>query len=219
MFAMFPRAVTDCFVVAFRLPNMFRRLFGEGSLSVSFIPVYVEARHHSDERARKLSDSIFTIVLAISIFCGVVSFVYMDQILWYLVGDPRGFAAVPGKVEQTIYLARIMIFYLVLVTTYAFHMAIANTLGHFFIPALGPTLFNFGLNRIYDPAVRVGRLPWFGSIVGRDRGRGLANRIGSVAAGQRGRFCRSLAGGGAIPTSAACSPTCCRDCSAWACSR
>ena len=145
MFAMFPRAVTDCFVVAFRLPNMFRRLFGEGSLSVSFIPVYVEARHQSDARARRLSDAIFTIVLAISVFCGVLCFVYMDQIIWYLVGDPRGFAAVPGKVEQTIYLGRIMIFYLVLVSTYAFHTAIANTLGHFFWPAVGPTLFNAGL--------------------------------------------------------------------------
>lgn len=145
MFAMFPRAVTDCFVVAFRLPNMFRRLFGEGSLSVSFIPVYVEARVASDQRARQLSDAVFTIVLAVSTFLSVLCFVYMDQILWYLVGDPRGFASVPGKVEQTIYLGRIMIFYLVLVSTYAFHMAIANTLGHFFIPAIGPTLFNFGL--------------------------------------------------------------------------
>ncbi|MGE0529547.1 MAG: lipid II flippase MurJ, partial [Bdellovibrionales bacterium] len=44
MFALFPRAITDAYVVAFRLPNMFRRLLGEGSLSVSFIPVYVDAR-------------------------------------------------------------------------------------------------------------------------------------------------------------------------------
>lgn len=145
MLALFPRAVTDCWVVAFRLPNMFRRLFGEGSLSVSFIPIYVEARTDSDARARRLSNAVFTIVLAISVFISVVCFVYMDSIMRYLVDDPRGFGAVPGKVEQTIYLSRIMIFYLVLVTTYAYHMAIANTLGHFFIPGMAPTLFNFGL--------------------------------------------------------------------------
>ena len=145
MFAYFPRTVTDAFVVAFRLPNMFRRLLGEGSLSVSFIPIYVESRAHSPERARALSNAVFTVVFALSVVISVACFVFMDQILWYLVGDPRGFASVPGKVEQTIYLARIMIFYLVLVSTFAFHMAVANTLGYFFIPALGPTLFNFGL--------------------------------------------------------------------------
>ena len=145
MFAMFSRNVTDAWTVAFRLPNVFRRLLGEGSLAVSFIPIYQEARVHSDERAKALSNAVFTIVFSLAAFISLVCFIYMDQILWYLVGDPHGFAAVPGKVEMTIYLARIMIFYLMLVTTYAFHMAVANSHGYFFIPALGPTLFNFGL--------------------------------------------------------------------------
>lgn len=145
MFHMFGRGVTDAFVVAFRLPNLFRRLLGEGSLSVSFIPVYVEARAGGEERAKHLSNAVFTIVLAVSTFISVACFVFMPEIIRFLVDDPRGFGSVPGKVEATIYLARIMIFYLVLVSTYAFHMAIANTLGHFFIPAIGPTLFNLGL--------------------------------------------------------------------------
>lgn len=145
MLSLFPRGVTDAWVVAFRLPNMFRRLLGEGSLSVSFVPVFAEARAGSRARAEELSNAVFTIVLAISVMISVACFVFMEPILRYLVDDPRGFGAVPGKVEQTIYLARIMIFYLVLVTTYAYHMAIANTLGYFFVPAIGPTLFNFGL--------------------------------------------------------------------------
>ncbi|MGZ3723202.1 MAG: murein biosynthesis integral membrane protein MurJ [Bdellovibrionales bacterium] len=145
MFALFPRTVTDAWSVAFRLPNVFRRLMGEGSLAVSFIPIYQEARTHSEERARQLSNAVFTIVFAIAMVISVTCFVYMEQILWMWVGDPRGFAAVPGKVETTIYLARIMIFYLLLVSTYAFHMAVANSHGYFFIPAIGPTLFNFGL--------------------------------------------------------------------------
>jgi len=145
LFQLFPRAVTDAFVVAFRLPNLFRRLLGEGSLSVSFIPIYVEARADSEERARHVSNAIFTIVLGVSVFISVACFVFMEAIIRFLVDDPQGFAATPGKVEQTIYLARIMIFYLVLVSSYAYHTAIANTLGHFFIPAIGPTLFNVGL--------------------------------------------------------------------------
>ena len=145
MLALYPRAVTDCWVVAFRVPNMFRRLFGEGALSVSFIPIYVEARGHSPDRAKCLADATFTIVLAISTFIGVACFVWMGPLMRYLVDDPRGFGSVPGKVEQTIYLSRIMVFYLVLVSTYAYHMAIANTLGYFFLPGIAPTLFNVGL--------------------------------------------------------------------------
>ncbi len=145
MFHLFSRGVTDAWVVAFRLPNMFRRLLGEGSLSVSFIPVYVDLRKDSPEEARRLANVIFTIVFGLAVFISVACFVFMNEIIGFMVGDPRGFAAVPGKVEQTVYLARIMIFYLILVSTYAFHMAIANTVGHFFIPAVGPTLFNLGL--------------------------------------------------------------------------
>jgi putative peptidoglycan lipid II flippase len=145
MLGLFPRGVTDAWVVAFRLPNLFRRLLGEGSLAVSFIPVYVDARAHSKERAQHLSNAVFTIVTSVAVMISVACFVWMEPIIRYLVDDPRGFAAVPGKVEQTIYLARIMIFYLALVSMYAYHMAIANTLGHFFIPAIGPTLFNLGL--------------------------------------------------------------------------
>jgi putative peptidoglycan lipid II flippase len=145
MFHIFPKTVTDCYVVAFRLPNMFRRLLGEGSMSASFIPIYAHERQKSPERAKQLSDAIFTIVLTVAVVISLTCFVFMEQIIRYLVDDPRGYAAVPGKVEQTIFLARIMIFYLVLVTTYAQHMSIANTLGHFFIPSLGPTLFNAGL--------------------------------------------------------------------------
>jgi putative peptidoglycan lipid II flippase len=146
-------------VVAFRIPNLFRRLLGEGSLSVSFIPVYVDMRKDSPEQARRLADAVFTIVFAVATIISVACFVFMDDIIWYMVGDPRGFAAVPGKVEQTIYLARIMIFYLVLVTSYAFHMAIANTIGHFFIPAIGPTLFNFGLILFTITPSEVGAYP------------------------------------------------------------
>lgn len=145
MFALFSRGVTDAYVVAFRLPNLFRRLLGEGSLSVSFIPIYVDARSRSRAQGERLANATFTIALAAATIISVTCFVYMDEIIRFLVDDPHGFASVPGKVEQTIYLARIMIFYLLLVTTYAFHMAIANTLGHFFWPAIGPTLFNFAL--------------------------------------------------------------------------
>jgi len=137
MYALFPRSVTDAWVVAWRLPNIFRRVLGEGSLAPSFVPIYVESRVHSEEKARQLSNAVFSIVFAVSTVISIACFVFMEPIMEQLVA--------PDKVAHTVYLSRIMIFYLILVSTFAFHMAIANTHGHFFIPSIGPTLFNAGL--------------------------------------------------------------------------
>ena len=135
MFALFPRSVTDAFVVAFRLPNLFRRVLGEGALSLSFVPVFVEARRRSVAEGEQVAAQVFTVLVALTSVLSVVGFVYMDQIIGYWIGES----------ELTVWMARIMIFYLVLVTNYAFHTAVLNSLGEFFIPAMGPTLFNLGL--------------------------------------------------------------------------
>ncbi len=139
--ALFSRTVTDAFVVAFRLPNTFRRLLGEGSLSVAFIPVFVEQLHQDPARARQLSQAIFALLLTVTSVLTVAGVVFMEPLLQLLVGGQE-FMSVPGKFEQTVFLARIMFAYLFLVSTYAYFMAIANALGHFLIPALGPALFN-----------------------------------------------------------------------------
>src|SRR5437868_1169939 len=76
--ANFPITVKDAFVVAFRLPNMFRRLFGEGSLSASFVPIFVdyltqkegETREDVLPRARNLADAVLTLLIIIT---GVVT--------------------------------------------------------------------------------------------------------------------------------------------------
>lgn len=159
MIALFPRSVTDAFVVAFRLPNIFRRLLGEGALSPSFIPIYVEARARSEADSKKLANAVFSVAFAVSTLISVACFVFMNQIMGYLIGEPQGLGVDSYKVAQTVYLSRIMIFYLILVSTYAFHMAVANTHGHFFIPAIGPTLFNFGLIVFTLTRVELGAYP------------------------------------------------------------
>ncbi len=139
--ALFSRTVTDAFVVAFRLPNTFRRLLGEGSLSAAFVPVFVEQMTQSPQQAKKLAQAIFSLLLAVTSFLTVLGVVFMEPLLQVLVGGQE-FMSVPGKFEQTLFLARIMFAYLFLVSTYAFFMAVANALGHFLVPALGPALFN-----------------------------------------------------------------------------
>ncbi|MCB0392134.1 MAG: murein biosynthesis integral membrane protein MurJ [Bdellovibrionales bacterium] len=139
--AYFPRTVTDAFFVAFSFPNKFRRLLGEGSLSVSFIPVYIEAREKNPEEAKQVSQGIFSLLLLVSAMICVLGVIFMEPIMSLLVGG-KGYLSVEGKLEITIYLARIMFSYLFLVSTYAFCMAVLQAHRQFFIPAIAPALFN-----------------------------------------------------------------------------
>lgn len=148
--ANFPITVKDAFVVAFRLPNMFRRLFGEGSLSASFVPIFVdyltqkegESRDDVLPRARNLADAVLTLLI---IFTGVltaIGIIYMEPIMRLLVSGDE-YQNVPGKFELTVKMAQIMFGFVALVTLYALLMSILNVYKRFFIPAVAPALFNF----------------------------------------------------------------------------
>lgn len=139
--AYFPRTITDAFVVAFSFPNKFRRLLGEGSLSVSFIPIYIEAREKTPEEAEQLRNGIFSLLVLVSSLLCVLGIIFMEPIMSFLVGG-KGFVSVEGKLEITIFLARIMFGYLFLITSYAFCMAVLNAHRQFFLPAFAPALFN-----------------------------------------------------------------------------
>lgn len=145
--------IRDAFVVAFRLANMFRRILGEGALSVSLIPVLVElltkkareesvSEHH--EAARRLIGSIFTLLLTITSTLSLLAVIFMDDILRLLVSG-EGFMSVPGKFELTVSLSRIMFSFLILITLYAFFMAILNSLRKFALAAIAPTMFNIAM--------------------------------------------------------------------------
>lgn len=145
LMANFSRTVTDAFIVAFRLPNLVRRLLGEGSLSISFIPVYVDhlSNDESGERAKRLADATYTLLSSVTVTLSVLAFIFMEPLLNLWVGSDSGFAAIPGKFELTVTLARIMTVYIYLVTLFAFFSGVANSLNRFFIPALAPAIFNF----------------------------------------------------------------------------
>lgn len=144
----FNRTVTDAFVVAFRLPNMFRRLLGEGSMAVSFIPVFVEqlARGEVDPRtgrtrAYEMACGMFTILLTFLLLLSALGVVFMSPILGWLV-DGQGFQAIPGKFELAVFLGQIMFSFVFLVSLYAYFMALLQSLKVFALPALAPALFN-----------------------------------------------------------------------------
>ena len=140
--AMFSRTVTDAWYVAFRLPNIFRRLFGEGSLSVSFIPIFVEARVHGKgtDRSHELVHGFYTLFFLLLSVLTAIGVLFPEPLLNFLLDDH--YREVAGKFELTVMMARIMFIYIFLVCTYAYFMAILNALGKFGLAAMAPTFFN-----------------------------------------------------------------------------
>jgi len=139
--ALFSRTVTDAWTAAFRLPNLFRRLFGEGSLSVSFIPVYMEARGESEARAQALANGFYTLLLVFLAVLTGLGILGVEPLMRLLLSAEYG----ADKFELTLRLARIMLGFVFFVTTYAYFMGILNALGKFALPALAPTLFNVSM--------------------------------------------------------------------------
>ncbi len=139
----FDKRITDAFAAAFRVPNLFRRLLGEGSLSVSFIPVFVDANLDSHKRAQNLVNSVYTFLLIILGILLTLGFIYPEFLLRILL-DAKYIADVE-KFALTVRLARIMFGFLFFISSYAFMMGILNALGQYALPAMAPTFLNIAM--------------------------------------------------------------------------
>lgn len=139
--ALFSRQITDAWTAAFRLPNLFRRLLGEGSLSVSFIPVFVEARMNSPQRAQNLANGFYTLLLVFLAILTALGILFAGPIMRLLLDADYG----AEKLEITIRMARVMFSFVFFITTYAYFMGIMNAFGKFALPAMAPTLFNISM--------------------------------------------------------------------------
>lgn len=145
--AVFPAYVRDAWTVAFRLPNLFRRLLGEGSLSVSFIPVFIRLLHKNatdESEAKNLVSSLFTLLTIILTGLTFVFVVWMDPVMRLLVSG-EGYASIAGKTEMTVQMARIMFPFIFLMSLYAYFMAILNSFKKFALGAIAPCLLNLTL--------------------------------------------------------------------------
>lgn len=135
----------DAFLVAFRLPNMFRRLLGEGSLAVSFIPVFVGLiQGKRKEESHRLVNNVFAILMTATITVSLLAILFMDDLLQLVLSGDE-YLNVEGKLELTVLLARIMFGFLVLMSLFAFFMAILNSLKQFALSALAPALLNVAI--------------------------------------------------------------------------
>ncbi|MBN1504811.1 MAG: murein biosynthesis integral membrane protein MurJ [Candidatus Eisenbacteria bacterium] len=133
----------DAFTVAFRIPNLLRALLGEGTLSAAFVPVFGEYLATKDRReAWALAGvvwSLLAVVLVAVCLAGVLITPLLVKVMVY------GYRGVPGKLDLTISLTRMMFPYIVFVGLAALAMGMLNSLRHFFAPAFSPVLLNVGM--------------------------------------------------------------------------
>lgn len=130
----------DAFLVAFRIPNLVRDLFGEGAMSAAFVPTFT--RHltrHGKTDAWRLGNNVLNALLVVTGALVIAGMLFARPIVTAYAPE---FGAVPGKLELTIHLARLMLPFLVLVALAAAVMGMLNALRYYFVPAFAPATFN-----------------------------------------------------------------------------
>lgn len=130
----------DAFRIAFRLPNVLRDLFAEGAMSAALVPTFTRAvAGGGRENAWRLGNRVINLMIVATSVLVVAGMLLAGPLVRLYAGN---FRAVPGKLELTIQLTRIMFPFLTMVTVAAVMMGMLNALHRFFIPALSPAMFN-----------------------------------------------------------------------------
>ena len=133
----------DAFFVAFRIPNLLRRLFAEGSFSVSFIPVFTEyLQNKSKKEAFLLARVVLTFFVLIVTVITILGIILSPLIVRVIA---PGFGGMGEKYALTVLLTRIMFPYIFLVSMLALFMGILNSLKHFAAPAIAPIFLNLSM--------------------------------------------------------------------------
>ena len=131
----------DAFFVAFRLPNTFRRLFGEGAFSAGFVPLYAQRLHGpgGNEEAKDFSEQ----VLAVFVPALVIFTVIFEIIMPLFVAAISGYEG--DKLGLATFLTRITFPYLILISLVSLFSGILNSLARFTAAAFAPALLNLAM--------------------------------------------------------------------------
>jgi putative peptidoglycan lipid II flippase len=150
-------AMTDAFNVAFRLPNMFRRLFAEGAFSQAFVPVLGASKvKNGDEATHLLVDRVATVLFGVLMLTCIIGVAASPVLVWVMASglkqDPHGF-------EAAVVMARWMFPYIGFMSLVALGAGVLNTYKRFAVPAFTPVLLNVAM----ISAAWLGA-PWFKTI-------------------------------------------------------
>lgn len=135
--------VADAFVVALRIPNHFRAIFGEGAFNAAFVPTYARVLETEGAgKSRAFADAIFTLMLIVQ---AVLLAVAMPAMPWIVGLLAPGFPADPAKFELAVALTRITFPYLLLITLVTILSAVLNAHDRFAAAAAAPVLLNLSM--------------------------------------------------------------------------
>ena len=131
---------TDAFFVAFRLPNLLRRMFAEGAFSQAFVPILAEYKNKREaEEIRRLADHVATLLFLVLLAVTLLG-IAVTPVLIYI--SAPGFAADVAKFELTVELTRIAFPYILFISLVSLSGCILNTWSRFAVPAFTPVLLN-----------------------------------------------------------------------------
>ena len=197
-------AMTDAFNVAFRIPNLFRRLFAEGAFSQAFVPVLAATKaRQGDEATRALVDNVASLLAWVLVLVCIVGVLGAPWLVWAMASglqhDPKGY-------DAAVVMTRFMFPYIGFMSMVALASGVLNTWRRFAVPAATPVLLNLsmiaaawllapwfksrGIEPIYAMAVgvMVGGVLQLGVQIPALRQLGLLPRIAGTLAGVRRAF-------------------------------
>src|SRR6516162_4238952 len=129
--------VASAFIMAFQVPNLFRRLLGEGALTAAFIPIFKHKEvHHGETEMWRAANAVISGLMT---GAGVITLVAVAGLSLALRFGQDKFT---GETRLMLELLRLMFPYMLLVCLAAILIGMANARGHFFVPALGAVILN-----------------------------------------------------------------------------
>ncbi len=136
-------ALTDAFNVAFRIPNLFRRLFAEGAFSQAFVPVLAASKaQHGEEATRTVIDHVATLLAWALLILSVAGVLLAPWLVWAMAS---GLQQQPKAHDAAVHMTRWMFPYIGFMSMVALSAGILNTWKRFAIPAATPVLLNLSM--------------------------------------------------------------------------
>jgi len=132
--------VTDAFMVAFRFPNLFRRLFAEGAFASAFVPMFAgKLEAEGREEALRFGSEALSALFAFLVLLTVVALIAMVPLMYVMA---PGFVSDPSKFDLAVLMTRISFPYLTLISLLALYSGVLNADGRFMAAAMAPALLN-----------------------------------------------------------------------------
>ncbi|MGJ9420314.1 murein biosynthesis integral membrane protein MurJ [Massilia sp. CMS3.1] len=131
---------TDAFNIAFRLPNLLRRLFAEGAFSQAFVPIITEYKtKHGQEATKTLVDHVATVLIWATVLVSIAGIVAAPVLIYWIGG---GLQREPAAFDAAVVMTRMMFPYIACMAFVALASGVLNTWRQFKIPAITPVLLN-----------------------------------------------------------------------------